>query len=67
MIAIVISPLPQHMLFLGTEKYPKENEYHEFLSNHGGGANAYTSCEGLLTLFLLDASLLVSVVSYILF
>ena len=25
----------EHMLFLGTEKYPDENEYNQFLSQHG--------------------------------
>jgi insulysin len=33
------------MLFLGTEKYPSENEYSKFLSEHGGGCNAYTSAD----------------------
>ena len=35
----------EHMLFLGTEKYPSENEYNKFLSEHGGASNAYTSGE----------------------
>lgn len=35
----------EHMLFLGTEKYPNENEYSAFLNEHGGGSNAYTSTE----------------------
>ena len=35
----------EHMLFMGTEKYPDENEYSKFLSEHGGGSNAYTSDE----------------------
>ncbi|GFO42674.1 insulin-degrading enzyme [Plakobranchus ocellatus] len=35
----------EHMLFLGTEKYPEENEYNKFLSEHGGMSNAYTSLE----------------------
>ncbi len=26
----------EHLLFMGTEKYPIENEYSEFLSAHGG-------------------------------
>lgn len=25
----------EHMLFLGTEKYPVENEYPRFISEHG--------------------------------
>ncbi|CAJ0636661.1 14542_t:CDS:10 [Entrophospora sp. SA101] len=33
----------EHLLFMGTKKYPKENEYSEYLSNHGGYSNAYTS------------------------
>ncbi|PIA15917.1 a-pheromone processing metallopeptidase Ste23 [Coemansia reversa NRRL 1564] len=35
----------EHLLFMGTEKYPKENEYNEYLSAHGGYANAYTDLE----------------------
>ncbi|KAJ2616625.1 metalloprotease [Coemansia sp. RSA 1365] len=35
----------EHLLFMGTEKYPKENEYSEYLSAHGGYSNAYTSLE----------------------
>lgn len=26
----------EHMLFLGSEKYPKENDFEEFLTLHGG-------------------------------
>jgi insulysin len=33
----------EHMLFLGTEKYPDENSYNSFLNSHGGSSNAYTS------------------------
>mmetsp|Transcript_4229 Transcript_4229/g.8839 ORF Transcript_4229/g.8839 Transcript_4229/m.8839 type:complete len:1203 (+) Transcript_4229:238-3846(+) len=36
----------EHMLFLGTEKYPKENDYENYLSQYGGGSsNAYTDME----------------------
>ncbi|XP_003737238.1 insulin-degrading enzyme [Galendromus occidentalis] len=35
----------EHMLFLGTKKYPAENHYHAFLSNHGGALNAYTALD----------------------
>lgn len=28
---------------MGTEKYPDENEYSEFITNHGGYNNAWTS------------------------
>lgn len=33
----------EHMLFLGTKKYPEENEYTKFLSNHNGQYNAFTA------------------------
>ncbi len=35
----------EHMLFLGTEKYPEAGEYQSFISAHGGSHNAYTSSE----------------------
>ncbi|KAL3863624.1 hypothetical protein ACJMK2_005374 [Sinanodonta woodiana] len=35
----------EHMLFLGTKKYPEENEYTKFLNEHGGSSNAFTSNE----------------------
>ncbi len=33
----------EHMLFLGTRKYPQVDEYQEFLKHHGGFGNAWTS------------------------
>lgn len=35
----------EHMLFLGTEKYPQSGEYQEYISSHGGSHNAYTAYE----------------------
>ena len=35
----------EHMLFLGTEKYPTEDEFSQFLSQNGGRSNASTSAE----------------------
>ncbi|MEM1114471.1 MAG: insulinase family protein, partial [Pseudomonadota bacterium] len=35
----------EHMLFLGTDKYPDAAEYEEFVTEHGGNRNAYTSFE----------------------
>eukprot|EP01084_Bolivina_argentea_P118419 210121_1 len=32
----------EHMLFLGTSKYPNESEYKQFLKDHGGSSNAST-------------------------
>jgi len=33
----------EHMLFLGTEKYPEAGAYQQFISDHGGSHNAYTA------------------------
>eukprot|EP00345_Euplotes_harpa_P014178 CAMPEP_0168345374 /NCGR_PEP_ID=MMETSP0213-20121227/17517_1 /TAXON_ID=151035 /ORGANISM="Euplotes harpa, Strain FSP1.4" /LENGTH=110 /DNA_ID=CAMNT_0008353581 /DNA_START=123 /DNA_END=452 /DNA_ORIENTATION=- len=33
----------EHMLFMGTEKYPIANEYDDFVLNNGGYLNAYTN------------------------
>ena len=35
----------EHMLFLGTEKYPDSGEYHAFINQHGGSNNAWTGTE----------------------
>ena len=35
----------EHLLFMGSEKYPGENEYDVFMSKHGGSNNAYTEAE----------------------
>jgi protease-3 len=32
----------EHMLFLGTDKYPDVSEYSDFMSKNGGSNNAYT-------------------------
>ena len=32
----------EHMLFLGTERYPEAGEYQAFIQQHGGSDNAYT-------------------------
>ncbi|KAH7071172.1 Metalloenzyme, LuxS/M16 peptidase-like protein [Paraphoma chrysanthemicola] len=33
----------EHLLFMGTEKYPEENAYNKFLTTHGGHSNAFTA------------------------
>ncbi len=33
----------EHMLFIGTEKYPDVDAYQAFISTHGGSSNAYTA------------------------
>jgi secreted Zn-dependent insulinase-like peptidase len=35
----------EHMLFLGTEKYPDGSEYQKFINEHGGSNNAWTATE----------------------
>eukprot|EP00178_Gracilaria_changii_P016018 TRINITY_DN4511_c0_g1_i1.p1 TRINITY_DN4511_c0_g1~~TRINITY_DN4511_c0_g1_i1.p1 ORF type:complete len:985 (-),score=132.98 TRINITY_DN4511_c0_g1_i1:2428-5382(-) len=35
----------EHMLFLGTKKYPDEDSYNNFLAENGGHSNAYTAQE----------------------
>ncbi|CAG8435673.1 5819_t:CDS:10 [Scutellospora calospora] len=35
----------EHLLFMGTEKYPKENDYNEYLTKHNGTCNAYTGID----------------------
>ena len=41
----------EHMLFLGTEKYPIESEYDQFIKEHNGQSNAYTASDHTLFLF----------------
>ena len=48
----------EHMLFLGTEKYPDEHVYSNFLQSHGGGDNAFTSTQETNYYFSVDASYL---------
>ncbi|KAK4058930.1 metalloprotease [Microbotryomycetes sp. JL221] len=35
----------EHLMFMGTEKYPKENDYTEFLTQHNGMSNAFTGMD----------------------
>ena len=45
----------EHMLFLGTGKYPDPGEYHRFIAEHGGSANAATSFAHTNYFFDVDA------------
>lgn len=38
-----LSHFLEHMLFLGTEKYPAPGEYQQFIKSHGGSHNAFTA------------------------
>ena len=46
----------EHMLFLGTEKYPDPGEYGRFLTEHGGSSNAATSFANTSYFFDVDAA-----------
>lgn len=35
----------EHMVFMGSEKYPKENDFDFFITKHGGHDNAHTDME----------------------
>lgn len=35
----------EHMVFMGSKKYPQENKLDDFLGKHGGYTNAWTDCE----------------------
>lgn len=44
----------EHMLFMGTKKYPQESEYDRYLTEHGGSSNAYTADDITAYLFIVD-------------
>ncbi|KAI9188669.1 metalloprotease [Blastocladiella emersonii ATCC 22665] len=41
----------EHLLFMGTEAFPEENAYSEFLAKHGGTFNAYTAANNTVYFF----------------
>jgi insulysin len=41
----------EHMLFMGTEAYPNEFEYMQFISDHGGNVNAFTASDRTVYMF----------------
>ncbi|CAN0048275.1 unnamed protein product [Phaeothamnion confervicola] len=45
----------EHMLFLGTEKFPDETAYSAFLNAHGGSSNAYTDLEDTVYFYDVNA------------
>lgn len=45
----------EHMLFLGTEKFPEAGSYQAFISNNGGNHNAYTAYENTNYFFDIQA------------
>ena len=35
----------EHMLFMGSQKYPEENKFAKFIAEHSGSSNAFTDAE----------------------
>ena len=48
----------EHMLFLGTDKYPQADAYQNFISSHGGDHNAFTAFENTNFFFDIDSAYL---------
>jgi insulysin len=48
----------EHMLFLGTQKFPEAGEYQQYISSHGGSHNAYTAYENTNYYFDIDKAYL---------
>ena len=48
----------EHMLFLGTKKYPEAGSYQAYINKHGGSHNAYTSFDNTNYFFDINACLL---------
>ncbi|QBM16563.1 protease 3 [Marinobacter sp. JH2] len=48
----------EHMLFLGTEKYPDAGEYQQFIRSHGGSHNAFTAFENTNYFFDVESEFL---------
>lgn len=44
----------EHMLFLGTKKFPNESEYDRYITEHGGLSNAFTSSDQTSFVFIVD-------------
>lgn len=50
-----IAHFVEHMLFIGTDKYPKVDEFGEFVLKHGGDTNAYTEVDRTTYYFDIEA------------
>lgn len=49
----------EHMSFLGTQKYPDEDDFSNYLAEHGGSSNAYTDSED--TVYVSSLSFLIPI------
>ena len=50
-----IAHFVEHMLFIGTDRYPKVDEFGEFVLKHGGDTNAYTEVDRTTYYFDIEA------------
>lgn len=50
----------EHMLFLGTKKFPEAGEYQAYISAHGGSHNAFTAHDRTNYFFDIDSNYLTS-------
>lgn len=50
-----IAHFVEHMLFIATDRYPKVDEFGEFVSKHGGETNAYTEIDRTTYYFDVEA------------
>ncbi len=50
-----LAHITEHAVFLGSQKYPVENEYKKFLNKNGGGSNGGTSMEQTVYKFYVNA------------
>ncbi len=46
----------EHMLFLGTQKYPQAGDYQAFIQSHGGSHNAFTALQNTNYFFDINAT-----------
>lgn len=44
----------EHLAFMGSEKYPKENDFDQFIKSRNGFDNAMTECEFTIFYFTID-------------
>ncbi|MGB0832907.1 MAG: insulinase family protein [Psychrobium sp.] len=50
-----LAHLLEHMMFLGTDKYPDPSEYQRYIKQHGGEHNAWTGSEFTNFYFAIDS------------
>lgn len=41
------------VVFMGSEKYPDENDFDAYVKQFGGNSNAYTECESVSVLSII--------------